>query len=140
LRGWRWPLRFLEELNDAFVVPLTLAACSKSFAFRGGAVLSFGIARIEATEGRLPRMQSWGGQVGSWGVILTVSVMVYGEAALAVTCRHPPLLRVRRTLVPSDTLFERADRAVAETRRLIAWARATRLNIGQTQTAWSRSR
>ena len=130
----------MEELNDAFVAPLTLAACSKSFAFVGGAVLSVGIAKIEVAAERLPRMQSWVGEIRSGRTVLTVTLMLYGEAALAVTCRHPPLLRVRRTLVPSDTLFERADRAVAETRRLIAWAKATRLSIGQTQTAWSRSR
>ena len=103
-------------------------------------MLSFGIARIEAAAERLPRMQSSVVEIRSEGTVLTVTLMLFGEAALAVTCRHLSVLRARRTLVPSDTLFERADRAVAETRRLIAWAKATRLNIGQTQTAWSRSR
>jgi hypothetical protein len=36
----------------------------------------------------LPQRQSWVGEVKYLGAILTVTLMLYGEAALAVTCRH----------------------------------------------------
>ena len=51
-------------------------------------MLSFGMARMEAASERLPRMQSWVGEVRSGGAVLTVTVVLYGEAALTVTCSH----------------------------------------------------
>ena len=87
---WKTGITRWKKLNDAFVAALTLAACPKNFAFGGGAVLSFGIARMEWAAGELPRMQSWVGEIRSGGTLLTVTLMLYGEAALAVTCSHLP--------------------------------------------------
>ena len=51
-------------------------------------MLSFGIARMEVAAERLPRMQSCVVEIRSEGTVLTVTLMLYGEAALAVNCRH----------------------------------------------------
>jgi hypothetical protein len=51
----------------------------------GGAVLSFGIAKMGVAAEGLPR-QWWVGEVKYLGAIHTVTLKVYGEAALVVTC------------------------------------------------------
>jgi hypothetical protein len=51
-------------------------------------VISFGSARIGAAAEGLPKMQSWVGEIRSGGAILTVTLMLYGEAGLTVACRH----------------------------------------------------
>jgi hypothetical protein len=52
-------------------------------------VLSFGITKMmgAAAEG-LSQRQWWIGEVKSRGALLTVKLMLFGEAALTVTCRH----------------------------------------------------
>ena len=52
-------------------------------------MLSFGIARMmgAAAEG-LSQRKWWVGELKSRGAILTVTLMLFGEAALTVTCRH----------------------------------------------------
>ena len=51
-------------------------------------MLSFGSARMGAATEQLPRRQSWVGELRSRGAILTVTVTLYGEAGLAVACKH----------------------------------------------------
>jgi hypothetical protein len=36
----------------------------------------------------LPRRQSWVGELRSRGMIINVTLTIYGEAALVVACRH----------------------------------------------------
>jgi hypothetical protein len=47
-------------------------------------VLSVGIARMAAMSERLPRMQWWVGEVRSGSAVFTVTLMLYGDAALTV--------------------------------------------------------
>jgi hypothetical protein len=49
---------------------------------------SFGIAQIGVNPEWLPQRQSWVGEVRSDGPALTVTLMLYGEAALTVACTH----------------------------------------------------
>jgi hypothetical protein len=51
-------------------------------------MLSFGIARMYAAAERLPQRQSWVGQLRSRGMIITVTLTLYGEAGLTVACTH----------------------------------------------------
>ena len=50
-------------------------------------MVSFGSATIGATAEQLPPMHWWVGKMGSRGNALIVTLMLYGEAALVVTCR-----------------------------------------------------
>jgi len=43
---------------------------------------------MEVAAERLPRIQSCVVEIRSEGTVLTVTLMLYGEAALAVNCRH----------------------------------------------------
>ena len=43
---------------------------------------------MEVAAERLPRMQSCVVEIRSEGTVLTVTLMLYGEAALTVTCSH----------------------------------------------------
>jgi hypothetical protein len=54
----------------------------------GEAMLSFGSARMGSAEEQLPQMQSWVGEIKSKGTLITVTLMMYGETALAVACRQ----------------------------------------------------
>lgn len=65
-----------------------LPIASFKWGLPGGAVLSFGIARMGVAAEALPQRQLWVGEAKYLGAILTVTLMLYGEAALAVTCRH----------------------------------------------------
>jgi hypothetical protein len=49
-------------------------------------VFSFGIARMGAAAERLPQRQSWVGELRSRGAIITVTLMLYGEAVLTGVC------------------------------------------------------
>ena len=49
---------------------------------------SFGIAQIGVDPQRLPQRQSWVGEVRSDSAVCTVTLMLYGEAALTVACTH----------------------------------------------------
>ena len=49
---------------------------------------SFGIARMEVNPEWLPQRQSWVGEVRFDSAICTVTLMLYGEAALTVACTH----------------------------------------------------
>jgi len=52
---------------------------------------SFGIAQIGVDPQRLPQRQSWVGEVRSDSAVCTVTLMLYGEAALTwlahISCR-----------------------------------------------------
>ena len=50
-------------------------------------MVSFGSATIGATAEQLPPMHWWVGKMSSGGVKLILTIMLYGEAALVVTCR-----------------------------------------------------
>jgi hypothetical protein len=50
-------------------------------------MVSFGSATIGATAEQLPPMHWWVGKMRSGGNALIVTLMLYGEAALVVTCR-----------------------------------------------------
>jgi hypothetical protein len=41
-----------------------------------------------SAEEQLPQMQSWVGEIRSKGTLITVTLMMYGETALAVACRQ----------------------------------------------------
>ena len=47
-------------------------------------MLRVGIARMAAMSERLPRMQWWVGEVRSGSAVFTVTLMLYGDAALTV--------------------------------------------------------
>ena len=49
---------------------------------------SFGIARMGVNPEWLPQRQSWVGEVRFDSAICTVTLMLYGEAALTVACTH----------------------------------------------------
>jgi hypothetical protein len=76
---------------DAFVAPFSLALCNclkklPHFACGGGAMnppISIGIVRMCPAKGRL---QCWVGKVRSDRAAVTVTLMLYGEAALSVVC------------------------------------------------------
>jgi hypothetical protein len=51
-------------------------------------MLSFGIAKMFVPAERLPQKQSWVGELRSRGMIITVTLMLYGEAGLTVACTH----------------------------------------------------
>jgi hypothetical protein len=51
-------------------------------------VFSFGSASMAAAAQWLPRRQSWVGELRSRGMIITVTLMLYGEGGLTVACRH----------------------------------------------------
>jgi len=52
-------------------------------------VLSFGITKMMgAAAEELAQKQWWVGKIKSRGALLTVTLMLFGEAALTVTCRH----------------------------------------------------
>ena len=72
---------------------------------------SFGIAQIGVDPQQLPQRQSWVGEVRSDSAVCTVTLMLYGEAALTVACTH---------LVPKTCL---------------AWAAPGRLSIAERRNA-----
>jgi hypothetical protein len=51
-------------------------------------MLSFEMARMWAPGEQAPQRQSWVGELRSQGATITVTLMLYGEAALTVACRH----------------------------------------------------
>ena len=51
-------------------------------------MFSFGIVRIGVASDWLPQRQSWVGKLKSRNGLLTVTVMLYGGAALTVACQH----------------------------------------------------
>jgi len=51
-------------------------------------MLSFEMARMWASGEQVPQRQSWVGELRSQGATITVTLMLYGEAALTVACRH----------------------------------------------------
>ena len=50
------------------------------------AVFSFGIARMGTPAEGLPQRRLWFGEIRLRGALITVTFILYGEAALAVTC------------------------------------------------------
>jgi hypothetical protein len=51
-------------------------------------MLSFGIAKMFVPAERLPQKQSWVGELRSRGALITVTLVLYGEAALTVVSSH----------------------------------------------------
>jgi hypothetical protein len=51
-------------------------------------MVSFGSASVGTTAEQLPHLHWWVGKMSSGGIKLIVTLMLYGEAALVVTCRH----------------------------------------------------
>ena len=51
-------------------------------------MFSFGRVSMGAAAQWLPGRQSWVGELRSRGMIITVTLMLYGEAGLTVACRH----------------------------------------------------
>ena len=49
---------------------------------------SFGVAQIGVNPEGLPQRQSWVGEVRFDSAVCTVTLMLYGEAALTVACTH----------------------------------------------------
>jgi hypothetical protein len=51
-------------------------------------MLSFGIAKMFVPAERLPQKQTWVGLLRSRGALITVTFVLYGEAALTVVSSH----------------------------------------------------
>ena len=50
-------------------------------------MVSFGSASVGTIAKQLPHMHWWVGKMSSRGIKLILTIMLYGEAALVVTCR-----------------------------------------------------
>jgi hypothetical protein len=51
-------------------------------------VFSFGKASMGAAAEWLLQKQSWVGELRSRGMIITVTLTLYGEAGITVACKH----------------------------------------------------